>query len=386
MALINKLRAIGNAIRSKTGKTDLLTLEQMPAEIEGIQTGGGGEEIIPEEAYTINNAAQGIFAYNNWFWFLKYAKKNNKSILIKPDSLYSLFKQSNKITDELKNVTVSFPETTNSSISYLFRDCSQLTAFPTFIGSVLLTYEYSIYDIFAGCKSVVEIPDIFDNFTLPTSSDASLSSLFYGCSSLRKYSNELLKKLIKMSTSTYSVYGYMFNECNVLDEIGDLPIQNGDIIHTLDMFTNCFSFLYRLKKFTFETNNGEPLKTSWKSQTISLTNIGYGAESSIIINGEKSGITKETRIIDEESYQLLKDNPNSWTTDLAYSRYNHDSAVETINSLPDTSEYLSANPGETNTIKFEGAAGAKTDGGAINTLTEEEIAVAAAKGWTVTLV
>jgi hypothetical protein len=48
-------------------------------------------------------------------------------------------------------------------------------------------------------------------------------------------------------------------------------------------------------------------------------------------------------------------------------------------SLPDTSTYGS------NTIKFKGASGALTDGGAINTLTEEEIAVAAAKGWTVAL-
>ena len=38
------------------------------------------------------------------------------------------------------------------------------------------------------------------------------------------------------------------------------------------------------------------------------------------------------------------------------------------------------------TIKFRGEAGSATDGGAINTLTEEEIAVATAKGWTVTLV
>jgi hypothetical protein len=65
---------------------------------------------------------------------------------------------------------------------------------------------------------------------------------------------------------------------------------------------------------------------------------------------------------------------------IEYSRYNHDSAVETINSLPDVSA------GSGNTIKFEGAAGSLTDGGAINTLTEEEIAVATAKGWTVTLV
>ena len=40
MALIEKLTAIADAIRGKTGKTDGLTLEQMPGEIEGIQTGG----------------------------------------------------------------------------------------------------------------------------------------------------------------------------------------------------------------------------------------------------------------------------------------------------------------------------------------------------------
>jgi hypothetical protein len=78
--------------------------------------------------------------------------------------------------------------------------------------------------------------------------------------------------------------------------------------------------------------------------------------------------------------QALKDNPDWWTCDVNYSRYNHDSAVATINSLPDCSAT------GTNTIKFKGTMGAKTDGGAINTLTEEEIAVAAAKGWTVSLV
>lgn len=40
------LTAIANAIRSKTGKTDGLTLEQMPGEIEGIEAGGSGGEIF----------------------------------------------------------------------------------------------------------------------------------------------------------------------------------------------------------------------------------------------------------------------------------------------------------------------------------------------------
>ena len=44
MALIDKLNAIGNAIRAKTGKTDKLTLDEMPTEIASIETGGGGTE------------------------------------------------------------------------------------------------------------------------------------------------------------------------------------------------------------------------------------------------------------------------------------------------------------------------------------------------------
>lgn len=52
MALTDKLTAIAEAIRSKTGKTDSMTLDEMPTEIESIQTGGGGGEI--EHTYTVD--------------------------------------------------------------------------------------------------------------------------------------------------------------------------------------------------------------------------------------------------------------------------------------------------------------------------------------------
>ena len=136
----------------------------------------------------------------------------------------------------------------------------------------------------------------------------------------------------------------------------------------------------------FETQaDGTPYTVNWKAQTIDLSNyVGY-ANSLNNITDHNSGITADKQVTDDVTYQALKNDPDWFTIDIAYSRYNHDSAVATINSLPDTSAYL-ATAGGTNTIKFNGASGSATDGGAINTLTEEEIAVATAKGWTVTLV
>ena len=161
----------------------------------------------------------------------------------------------------------------------------------------------------------------------------------------------------------------------------------------------------------FATNNGEPYKVNWKNQTIDLVgrighnNSDWSNSSKDYGQGywkEKNNIFYNTTDLEQAklNYNKLKSQDNwfSWSTksgtyegknsvsySLLFSRYNHDSAVETINSLPDTSEYLTS-AGGTNTIKFKGIQGALTDGGAINTLTEQEIAVATEKGWTVSMV
>ena len=51
MALTDKLTAIADAIRTKTGKTDSLTLNQMPSEIESISGGSSAPESDPREVY-----------------------------------------------------------------------------------------------------------------------------------------------------------------------------------------------------------------------------------------------------------------------------------------------------------------------------------------------
>ena len=39
MALTDKIKAIADAIRTKTGTTDIMTLDEMPAKIAGISSG-----------------------------------------------------------------------------------------------------------------------------------------------------------------------------------------------------------------------------------------------------------------------------------------------------------------------------------------------------------
>lgn len=57
MALTDKLKAIADAIRGKTGGTESLTLDQMVTEIAGIQSGGGNAaELIFETAFTVDES------------------------------------------------------------------------------------------------------------------------------------------------------------------------------------------------------------------------------------------------------------------------------------------------------------------------------------------
>ena len=159
-----------------------------------------------------------------------------------------------------------------------------------------------------------------------------------------------------MPYTTYLPLYRVFNYCYKLSEALNLPVAvlNSGIGLTNNQFANTFYNCNSLSRITFETNaDGSPIVAQWKAQTIDLTYyVGYTGQTN---------------------------NP------LSDSVYNHDSAVETINSLPDTSAYL-ATDGGTNTIKFRRDSGSATAGGAIGNLTEAEIAVATAKGWTVTLV
>lgn len=65
MALTDKLTAIADAIREKTGKTDGLTLDAMPGEIEAIQTGAGLNFAVLGNPQPLNPAENTIWVNTN---------------------------------------------------------------------------------------------------------------------------------------------------------------------------------------------------------------------------------------------------------------------------------------------------------------------------------
>ena len=392
MALTDKLSAIGVAIREKTGKTALLTLDAMPAEILAITTGGGGSGDcngmhIPDEALVITGDCTSRFADNSWNWFIETA--GDKITTHDISKVQSMFEGSYDLTN------IPFEIVGNSEVSgaiYLtsmFENCHNLQSVPKITNIRPSKLDY----LFRYCTNLRNLPedmeDWFDWSYLDSATSTSAGSAIYmftGCNSLRSIPMGFLKHQNPKAKNNYSYYYYGFKDCYVLDELIGLPVPYTGA-WTSNAFNSCFQNCHRLKNLTFATQaDGSPIVVQWAYQTIELRDyVGYAPEASWIIDFN-SGITADKEFADYYKDGALYNDPDWFTCNIAFSRYTHDSAVATINSLPDASEYVaSKGAAAINTIAFKGSSGLSMPGGAINTLTEEEIAVAAAKGWTVTI-
>ena len=374
---------IAAAIREKNGTDDKYKPAEMADAIAAIETGGGGGD-LPEEAFLITGDCKYRFANNAWNWFIdKYGNKVQTSDITALDNLFLFSSKLTTIPFEINCKTDM-----NYTLSSVFYDCQKLVEIPKIKNCKVNRMD----SMFFGCYNVRYFPDdIADWFdwsyieSMTVSYSGNANNLFANCYSMRKFPIGMIEHQNPAITYSYSVYNRMIAYCYSLDEIVGIPVYyQTQYTLTSDVFSNTFRNTNRLKELTFKTDeDGYALKAQWKNQKIDLTYyVGYSHELNRI-TGHNSGITADKRVKDDATYQALKNDADWFSTLKEYSRYNRTSAVNTINSLPDTSEYLST-AGGTNTITFLGASGSLTDGGAINTMTEEEIAVATAKGWTVT--
>lgn len=432
MALIEKLEAIGDAIRAKTGGTGKLTLDEMVDEIEGISSGGGGggidinntpldylfyggrfldqipsSEIIvtnnksPQYAYAnVNNPGKIIpgFIYKNentqldinkqrvshvfegvgWlnipkFDITTYSDLNtyssNQSESAMPESIWGMSKKDDIIWDEIPTHVVDFFNTYYIKIQH---------GGPT----DYVNRNGKNHNIFAA--EVKNIDNFLNNFK-PYS-----WSYHYPYGSWGFYANFLLNQV--------------FINLQFVDHIINLCVVGGTNEVTNNMFmTSSTAAAYSTigytgrmnegttcKDFTFELLNGEPYPVKWKNQIIkiNMSSISSATQTGTAGLGFLTNLVSSIplpQVTNATTYEQYK-NQHYQTNVVGYSRYNHDSAVNTLNSLPDTTyggEYTPSG----NEIRFGSSqyVGALTDGGPISNLTEAEVAVATAKGWTVTL-
>lgn len=360
----NTLTAIADAIRDKTGSTDTMTPGEMPGQIYSITTGGGEEydgTIVFE-----NQTGNMMFGYGAWDKFIEqYGDKVSVSNITNAEFMFE--------KAGITNIPFAIGLNTNRLMG-MFRDADKLINLP----DIELTTDKDTLDMicmFYGCKDLQEVDLSFipDHIT-----GSDHDSLFAYCKSLRNiYGLEKLKNPLEFSNP----YSYMFLWCESLDRITNLyPMETYKIgSFTVSTFRGCG----RLDNMTFAMNGSIPYNRPWKGYQIDLTGVGYVTSETSDL--DPFPISVDKRVTSLAKYEALKNDPDWWTSDPQFSRYNHDSAVNTINSLPDTSAYLAENGG-TNYIKFKSGAGSATDAGSAGNLTSAEAAVAAAKGWTITIV
>lgn len=353
----DSLKAIGNAIRGKNGETTTYKPAEMAAAITAISSGGSSDVPTDEELTFSGNCSYLDYNGNIDWLFEKYKNRIKISNAIQLD--YAFY---NSKLNELPDITVNFTNNNNSMGFSNFTNMMTLKKLPSLNGTITNPEAKSPYHLgqaFNDPWTAIKIDVPWDYITklyvnCPSSKTASLTfgegAVFNNARLKNHWDISYLKVKQKTPSSYYySPYYYTFRGAANMKMI-KIPVFNYSDGVNFNMFLETFDGTYAVSSIKFYVID-EVNDVKWSKQVISLQN-GSGW-------------------IGSNNYQD--------------SEYNHASAVETINSLPDTSAYL-ATAGGTNTIVFKGEAGSATDGGAINTMTEEEIAVATAKGWTVSFV
>ena len=148
------LTAIGNSIRGKTGKTELLNPTNMPAEIDSIQSSSG----LPAEGFILTGDCSYMFQYGRWDWFVNMYGNITKTKDI--TSTYQMFTSSSlQIIPFDINFEQSSNNNENHNITDMFAQCYKLLELP----KMNYVRPNNTRGLFKSCFKLRYIPDDFDS-------------------------------------------------------------------------------------------------------------------------------------------------------------------------------------------------------------------------------
>ena len=272
-----------------------------------------------------------------------------------------------------------------TSIAYMFNNCSSLKEIPLLDTSSVTDMRF----MFKGCSSLTEIP------LLDTSSVTNMNSMFNGCSSLTEIPlldtssvtsmtsifNDCssLTEIPLLDTSSVTDMNSMFNNCSSLKEI---PLLDTSSVTNMNSMFNGCSSLTTIPQF--DTSNLTSMYNMF-TDCSELTTIPQ-LDASKVNDINSTMFLNCTKLAD---FGGLKDLGKAYTRNTknyAYYKLNlssctsltHDSLINVINNLYDLNlTYDVANGGTLYTQSLVLGSTNKAK------LTNEEIAIANSKGWTV---
>ena len=380
------LTNIANAIREKNGTSETYKPNQMAAAILAIQ-GGGGELEVPEVISLSYGTTPVVNNSNAWDWVWKYMPPVTYEMYSAAQGAFSYV----GAKEDLSHITIVMGG--NYNVNTFFGG-SNFTQAPKLILTATLGNTTSFFN---GCNYLRSLPE--DYFMIKDANThqstgvvcfdggaSRFGSMFAYCHSLRNHPKLNDGNQFALSTSGNASYSGMFFCCYALDKITDLPVVSNTYIS--DVCSGLFGDCFHLEDFTFETQaDGTPFTANWSNQMLQFVNVGYFKDFDVAF-GSGLPLNRQAKTAEDVlkwgGSDNLEDNNDWWTTDIYLSRYNQRSAYNTIVSLPDVSN------GSGNVIIFNGDLGrdnglsdAAGHSGAISNLPESDIALAAAKGWTV---
>lgn len=354
----SELTNIGNAIRNKNGATTMYLPSEMPAAIDAIE--GGGEKIQVEGDVGYICGYPGYYS-SSWL-------RDNCKNMFKPDL---------------------GPITRGTGLCY-YMDASFIHSI-TFAKHPSMSSYNQLSDLFSGAI-LEELPVLSGPCTLGTNMFSSsylkrvtsdkvagltpLTGTHYQANMFRQgYSLEDVSGLKTLAQNGFVCYApsNMYYLCYSLKEAYILPftsISSTSAANLTSAFTGCRALE------NIEWGCTEFTNTNYKV-TLNLSGMGYWASAPTDTFRDTYGLCgPELEVTDLESYNRLKNTNGWWTQDITFSHLNHTNAVRILNNLP--------TPSYGGTITFKGTMGSGYND-PISNLTEEEIAVATAKNWTVTI-